>query len=513
MSSQLDDIKAGIVVFLVALPLCLGIALASGAPLFAGIISGCVGGIVVALISRSPLSVSGPAAGLSSIILLSLTNLGTFSALLAAIVLAGIFQIALGVLKAGSIANFVPSAVIKGMLAAIGLLLILKQFPHAVGYDADFSGSESFLQRDGENTFSALSMALVFLHPTAILITGISLFVLISFESPVIKNNRFLKFLPGPLVVVVLGILINDFLLKYFPVAALGRNYMVFLPFGNEGSVLWSHFQFPDLRQWGNGEVWLVGLTIAVVASIESLLSIEAIDKLDPLKRRTPLNRELIAQGVGNTVCGCIGGLPVTSVIVRSSANVNAGAKSPLAAIIHGILLFVAVWQVPHWLNQIPLAALAGILLLVGYKLVKPTLIKEIYKQGVTQFAPFAITVVAILLTNMLEGMLVGISAGLVFLLRRSMKQGIESVLNKEHTIIRLTADLSFLHKAALRNAFAAIPDDTSLLIDASRTQFIDQDIEEVLQECLSQLKDRNISYAWEGEPLVVAKAPISVSH
>jgi MFS superfamily sulfate permease-like transporter len=398
------DLPASIVVFLVALPLCLGIALASGAPLFSGIIAGVVGGIVVGSVSGSALSVTGPAAGLTTIVLASITRMGTFEAFLTTVFLAGLIQFTLGILKAGSIGNYFPSSVIKGMLAAIGIILILKQLPHAVGYDKDFEGDESFLQKDGENTFTEILNALSYVNFGAVIIFAASLLILILWERPFIKNNKFSTLLPAPLLVVLAGVLANMLFVGSFPDLAIEKEHLVSLPIADDLAAFASQFRFPDFSQILTKDTWITAFTIAIVASLESLLSIDAVDKLDPFKRTSPLNRELQAQGLANTVSGLIGGLPVTAVIVRSSANVAAGARTRVSAITHGMLLLVTAFLIPTLLNKIPLASLAAILLMVGYKLAKPSLIVSMYHKGKDQFIPFAVTIIAILLTDLLIG-------------------------------------------------------------------------------------------------------------
>ena len=403
------DLPASIVVFLVALPLCLGIALGSGAPLFSGIIAGMVGGIIIGSLSGSQLSVSGPAAGLTAIVFAAITKLQVYEAFLLAVVLAGIIQMILGFLKAGILGDYVPNSVIKGMLAAIGIILILKQLPHFVGYDKDYEGDESFSQGDDENTFSAIFNSFDAITPAALIIGVISIIILIIWETKFFKSNKVLSLIPGPLVVVLLGVLLNY-------IFNINENYfhwgdrkvnLVTLPIAENASMFVSFFTFPDFSHIKNPQVWISGLTIAIVASLETLLGIEAVDKLDPLKRVTPTNRELKAQGVGNMVSGLLGGLPLTSVVVRSSANVMAGAKTKISTITHGFLLLVSVYFIPDILNTIPLSALAAILIFTGYKLAKVGLFKDFYRKGIDQFVPFVVTVLAILLTDLLIGIVV----------------------------------------------------------------------------------------------------------
>ena len=398
-----NDLPAGLVVFLVALPLCLGIALASGAPLFSGIIAGIVGGTVVAFTSGSPLSVSGPAAGLTVIVLNAITQLGGYEVFLLAVVLAGLIQIILGFLKAGIIGYYFPSSVIKGMLAAIGIILILKQIPHAIGYDKDNEGDFNFIQADGENTFSEILNAVNHVHPGAVIIAAISLFILIMWEQPFLKKYAFFKIVPGALLVVILGILINEWFRMSNSPFYLSGEKLVQLPVANSASEFIGQFTLPDFSGFSNYHVYVVAITIAIIASLESLLSVEAADKLDPYKRNTPTNQELKAQGLGNFVSGFIGGLPLTAVIVRSSANVNAGAKTKLSAIIHGLFLLISVIGLATVLNKIPLACLAALLLVVGYKLAKISLFTSMLRLGWSQFLPFIITVVAIHFSYLLK--------------------------------------------------------------------------------------------------------------
>lgn len=488
------DLPAGLVVFLVALPLCLGIALASNAPLFSGIIAGMVGGIVIAAISNSQLSVCGPAAGLTTIVIASQQKLGTWEVFLSAVVIAGVIQFILGQVRAGSIGNYFPSSVIKGMLSAIGLILILKQLPHAVGYDADFEGDESFQQPDGSNTLTEILNAFDFISPGAVGITLISLAILILWEQPFIRKQKFALFLPGPLLAVVVGTLLNQIYISWFPAFALSQEHLVSLPVANSTSEFIGQFSFPDFSQLLSPSVWEVAVTLALVASIETLLSIEAVDKLDPFKRISPLNLELKAQGIGNIVSGFIGGLPITSVIVRSSANVAAGARTKASAIVHGILLFLTVLFIPRILNMIPLSCLAAILLTVGYKLTKPSVIKEMFAKGWQQFLPFAITIIAILLTDLLKGITVGIVIGLLFILKTNFHRSLFKVSKDGNYLIRLTRDVSFLNKAVLRRALREIPDNSYVIIDGSRSTFIDYDIQETISDFQKGASSRGIT-------------------
>lgn len=488
-----SDLPASLVVFLVALPLCLGIALASGAPLFSGIIAGIVGGIVVGSLSGSQLSVSGPAAGLTTIVFASIEKLGSFEIFLAAVVLAGVIQIALGYLRAGSIGNYFPSSVIKGMLAAIGLILILKQIPHAFGYDKDYVGDESFVQQDGENTFTELLTAFEYLNPAAIVISIISLSILIFWENKWVKKQKLLHMIPAPLLVVIIGIVLNEIFRGAFQGFAIEKEHLVSLPISDGLKEFTGQFSFPDFSAVMNTQTLIVAFTIAIIASLESLLSLEAVDKLDPQKRNSPQNRELKAQGFGNLVSGLIGGLPVTAVIVRSSANVGAGAKTKTSAVMHGALLLLTVMLIPSFLNKIPLASLAAILITVGYKLVKPELLVSMYRKGRDQFIPFIVTIVAILLTDLLIGIGIGIAVGLVFVLKTNFHQALFSVNEERNYLIRLNKDVSFLNKAVLRKTFRQIPNGSYVIIDGSRSAFIDQDILETINDFRESASNRRI--------------------
>jgi MFS superfamily sulfate permease-like transporter len=488
------DIPASVVVFLVALPLCLGIALGSNAPLFSGIIAGMVGGIVIGLLSGSALSISGPAAGLTAIVVGAVGKLPGYEAFLLSVVIAGVLQVILGYLKAGIIGDYIPNSVIKGMLASIGIVIILKQFPHLIGYDKDYSGDETFVQVDHNNTFSELFNAINHITPIA-LITGIlSIIILILWDRPALKKNKLFKSLPGPLVVVIVGILINVFFTTPGTRTSFSTSQLVNLPVATSFSSFTGFFMFPKWQYLNNLDVWTVGLTIALIASIETLLGIEAVDKLDVLKRRTPANRELKAQGVGNIVSGLLGGLPLTSVIVRGSANVEAGAKSKLSAIMHGILIFLSVLLIPGLMNKIPLSALAAILILTGFKLTKPFLFKDMYKKGWDQFIPFIVTLVAILFTDLLIGILIGTIIALFSLISSNFKSAVMVVHNDRNYLLRFRKDISFLNKPIVKSKLEGIPADSILLIDISRADFIDKDIIDVINEYLQHAHLKNIT-------------------
>ena len=490
-SNLKSDIPAGLVVYLVALPLCLGVALASTKSpdlLFAGVIAGVVGGIVVGSLSGSALGVSGPAAGLVVIVLNAITSLGSFESFLLAVVLAGVIQLIAGFLKAGIIGYYFPSSVIKGMLAAIGITLILKEIPHALGYDADFMGDESFIQTDGQNTISEIWLAIKYNSTGAIIITAISLGLLWLFDRPFMKKIGLFKFLPGALFVVCFGILIN-FIFKWTNSGlALSGDHLVQLPVASSVGEFFSFFRFPDFSAISNPDVYVVAITLAIVASLESLLSVEATDKLDFEKRNTPTNRELKAQGIGNIVSGLLGGLPITQVIVRSSANINAGGKSKTATIIHGTILFISVVTIPVFLNLIPLACLAAILLMVGYKLSKLSLYKSMYKLGWDQFIPFMVTIVAILFTDLLKGIGIGMALAVFFILKKNYQHSYyqkreSSSDGNEIITLKLSEEVTFLNKASIQDKLDHIPNGSKVIIDGSKSVNIDYDVLEIIQD------------------------------
>jgi MFS superfamily sulfate permease-like transporter len=477
------DLPASIVVFLVALPLCLGIAMASNAPLFSGLIAGMIGGIVIGSLSGSQLSISGPAAGLTAIVAAAILKLPTFETFLLAVVICGIFQMVLGFIRAGVIGDYVPNSVIKGMLAAIGLILILKQFPHLVGYDANYEGDEAFQQQNDENSFSALVRSFRFIAPAAVLIGVVSLAFQILWEKFTARKKGFLKSIPAPLIVVLIGIGINQLFKLNNGAYAIDPQHMVSIPKAGSANEFLSFFTLPDFNGFLNKDVWKAGLTLALVASLETLLSIEAADDLDPYQRVTDKERELKAQGLGNMLSGLIGGLPITSVIVRTSANVNAGAQTKMSAIFHGILLLLSVAFIPDILNLIPKSALAAILIYTGYKLAKPSLFKQYYQRGWDQFLPFVLTIAAILLTDLLTGVLIGIGAGLFFIVRSNFKTSVFIVHDENKYLFRLRKDVSFLNKPIIKNKLEQIPPDSSVLIDAGRADFIDKDVVEVIED------------------------------
>lgn len=478
------DGPAGTVVFLVALPLCLGIALASGAPLFAGIISGIIGGLLVSLLSGSNVSVAGPAAGLAVIVATAIRDLGSFQAFLTAVVLAGCFQIVFGLFRLGVIADYIPNPVIKGMLAGIGLAIIFKQIPHALGRDKDFEGDLAFLEAGGKNTLTDIVESVMSASPGAILIAGFSLFLLLFWERMAYRGNRFFALMPGALVVVILGIVINEALGTVAPGWKLtDPEHLVQLPVTTSLGGFFQNLTFPDFSVITNKHVWTVALTLATIASIETLLSLEAADRLDPYLRISPPNRELFAQGVSNIVAGLIGGLPVTSVIVRTSANVYAGARTWMSSFIHGVLLLVATLFIPTLLNRLPLASLAAILLLVGYKLTKVELYKGMYRQGVAQFLPFIVTVVAIVFSDLLSGVLIGMVFGFFFVIRNNHHAALTVVSQDNLYLMRFNKDASFINKSELRRRLREVPSGAKLVIDGSRSLYIDRDIYEVVED------------------------------
>ena len=495
-----SDIPAGVIVFLVALPLCLGIASASDASPLSGIIAGIVGGVVVASISGSPLGVSGPAAGLAVIVASSINDFGDngFQIFLLAGVVAGVIQIIFGLLKAGVIGYYFPNAVIRGMLAGIGLTIFLKQIPHGLGVDKDPEGDFRFMQVDGKNTFQELwdVFANEAYHNGAIIIAAVSLGILILWEQKFMKKLRVFQIIQGPLVVVASAIGLNYMFQGSDMLVA--KEHLVQLPdaLGNEEGIQ-SLIMFPDWSAWANPKVYFTGFVIALVASLETLLCVEATDKLDPQKRVTPTNRELLAQGTGNMVSSLIGGLPITQVIVRSSANIQSGGKTKLSAIFHGFLLFGAVLAIPGVINMIPMSALAAILFVVGYKLAKPSLFREIYKKGMGQFIPFVITILGIVFTDLLIGIALGLAVAIVQILYNSYKVPYhidpKKIKPGEPVVVQLSEDVSFLNKASILRTLNALPDGTHIQLDGGQAKFIHPDIIEIIEDFKVQAKQRNI--------------------
>jgi MFS superfamily sulfate permease-like transporter len=495
-----SDLPASIVVFFVAVPLCLGIALASGAPLFAGIIAGFVGGIVVGIASGSPLGVSGPAAGLAVIVLTSIASIGSWPAFLLAVVLAGILQLIMGFAKAGFIAYFFPSSVIKGMLTGIGLLIILKQIPHALGYDKDAIGDDSFFQFDGKNTLSAITKAFEVITPGAILIAVISIAILILWDKVLAKKHKIFQLIQGPIVVVILGIVMNYLFQAGTLNFSLAEDQVVRLPVADNLTEFFNQFTFPDFSAITNLKVWEVAVVLAIVASLETLLCVEATDKMDSQKRVTPTNRELKAQGLGNIISGFIGGLPITQVIVRSSANISFGGKTKMSAILHGVFLLISAITIASLLNMIPLASLAAILIMVGYKLAKPSLFKQMYKLGWEQFIPFVATVVGILATDLLKGITIGILFGIFYTLRHSyrnshhMKETITTEEGHEVHHLVLAEEVSFFNKANVIKELDEIPANSKVIIDFSKSKAIAHDVLELIKDYEINAKTKNIT-------------------
>lgn len=494
------DIPASIVVFFVALPLCLGIALASGAPLFSGLIAGVVGGIVVGAISRSPLGVSGPAAGLAVIVLGAIDALGSFEAFLLAVVLAGFMQVGFGLLRAGVLGYFFPSAVINGMLSGIGIIIILKQIPHALGYDSNPEGDLSFSEADGGTTLSALVEMLSVVHPGAVLITLVALAILVGWGHPLVARHRWLGLVPGPVVAVAAGVAMQ-LLFGSMPALNLGADHLVNVPVAESLGEFAGLFMLPDFSQLTNAAVWTTAVTLAVVASLETLLSVEATDKMDPSKRTTPTNRELFAQGIGNSVSGLIGGLPVTQVIVRSTANVQAGARSRASTILHGFLLLVCTASVPALLNLIPLSVLASVLLVTGYKLAKPALFRNMWRFGPHQFIPFVVTVLGVVFTDLLMGVGMGLAVSIFILLQCNYRNSHflrmeEGLTGKERHVItmHLAEEVTFLNKAAIKKELSQIPAGSVLIIDQSNCVYLNHDVAEIISDFARTAANRGIT-------------------
>ena len=492
-----SDLPASIVVFFVALPLCLGIALASGAPLFSGVISGVVGGVVVGALSGSKLGVSGPAAGLAAIVLAAIISLGSYENFLVAVVLGGVIQIIFGILKAGVIGYYFPSSVIKGMLTGIGIIIILKQIPHFFGYDAELEGADSFVESSGENTFSAILNITDHIILGSLVIGLIGLGVILFWDKVLAKKAKIFQVIQGPLVAVVLGI-VYFALTQDHETLGIAPSHLVSVPIPDDFSSFIGQFSFPNFSAITNPDVWIVAFTIALVASLETLLSVEATDKLDPHKNVTPTNRELLAQGTGNIIVGLIGGLPLTQVIVRSSANIQSGGMSKLSTIIHGFLLLISVVVIPKLLNMIPLSVLAAILLVVGYKLAKPSLFIKMHKLGWKQSIPFTVTVLGIVFIDLLWGIGLGLVVGIVVILLKSYQNShflhIEDNSNGKHKIkMTLAEEVTFFNKGAILKELDSLPIDTYLEINLIKTRYLDNDIIEILEDFLLKAEERNI--------------------
>jgi MFS superfamily sulfate permease-like transporter len=492
-----NDLPSSIVVFFVALPLCLGIALASGAPLFSGLIAGIIGGIVVGSLSGSKIGVSGPAAGLAAIVLTAIGTLGGYENFLVAVVLGGIIQLVFGFLKAGVIGYYFPSSVIKGMLTGIGIIIILKQIPHFFGYDADPEGDFAFKQMDGENSFSEIINTINYIKPGSALIGFIGLGILLLWDKVLSKKGKIFQIIQGPLVAVAVGIIFYV-ITQSNETLFISQSHLVSVPVPEDASSFLNQFSFPNFAAITNPEIWIVAFTIALVASLETLLCVEATDKIDPHKNVTPTNRELLAQGTGNILSGLVGGLPITQVIVRSSANIQSGGRTKLSAIIHGFLLLISVIIIPRLLNMIPLSVLAAILLIVGYKLAKPGLFKQMYHLGWKQWVPFSVTVFGIVFTDLLVGIGLGLGVGIIVILIKSYQNShflhIEDKSNGKHKIkMTLAEEVTFFNKGAILKELDSLPRDTYLELDVRKTRYLDNDIIEILEDFAFKAKERHI--------------------
>ncbi len=507
-----SDLPASVVVFFVALPLCLGIALASGAPLFSGVIAGIIGGVVVGALSGSKIGVSGPAAGLAAIVLTAIGTLGGFENFLVAVVLGGIIQVVFGILKAGVIGYYFPSSVIKGMLTGIGIIIILKQIPHFFGYDPDPEGDWAFFQVDGENTFSEIINTVNNISPGATLVAIIGLSILLLWDKVLSKKGKIFQLIQGPLVAVAVGI-IFFVLTQNSEALAISSEHLVKVPVPEDAASFIGQFSFPNFAAIANPAVWVTAFTIALVASLETLLCVEATDKLDPEKNVTPTNKELLAQGAGNILSGLVGGLPITQVIVRSSANIQSGGKSKLSTIMHGFFLLISVILIPTLLNMIPLSVLAAILFIVGYKLAKPALFATMYKLGWKQFVPFIVTVLGIVFTDLLIGISLGLAVGIVVILLKSYQNShflhIEDVSNGKHKIkMTLAEEVTFFNKGAILKELDSLPRDTYLELNLLKTRYLDIDIIEILDDFSVKAKERNIDIQLVSKRGVIENPP-----
>lgn len=485
------DLPAGLSVFFVALPLCLGVALASGAPLYSGLLAGIIGGVLVSLISGAQLAVSGPAAGLTTLVAASIISLGDYKLFLLAVIVAGLFQLILGLLKLGVIANYFPSSVIKGMLAAIGIILISKQIPLALGYDQPDFWTSGFTQLFSKNNFLG-SIKNFNLHITrgAILITVISLFILIALQQPFAKK---IKIIPAPLIAVGMGIIINIIFTNAVSGYSLKPTQLVNIP-----TNIFAEIRFPDFSKlFSTAEIWKDGIIIGLLATLETLLCIEAIDKLDKHNRITPVNRELVAQGIGNMTCGLLGAIPITAVVVRGAANADAGGRTKLSSLTHGIFLLLAVLLVPFLLNKIPYASLSAILLVTGYNLTKPKLYRNMWSLGWKQFIPFLFTIIVILATDLLIGVSIGLLISVYFIIQNNFRTEYVINITKQHEtevyFIKLNSNVTFLNKVKLRKALDQIPEYSILTIDGSECHFIDYDILEIISEYQNKAHERHI--------------------
>jgi carbonic anhydrase len=510
------DLPAGIVVFLVSIPMSLGVALASGAPLFSGLCTGIIGGLIVAPLSGSQLAISGATAGLSVLVFAEIQKLG-FEAFLLALVFAGLLQVLLGIMKAGVIAHYFPSSIINGMLSGIGIILFLKQIPHALGYDSDYEGDFSFFQSDSYSSFSELMNALGFISPIAIVIALISLSVLIIWEQPAIKSRPYIRRYQGVLLVVIMGVLVNQCLIHFAPDLALTDKHLVTIPIFDSFSSLLAQFHSPDFSRFAQAEIYLTAATLALVASLETLICLEVTDKLDPYSRRSSTSRELIAQGLGNIGCGLIGGIPLTQVIVRSSINIQAGAKSKTAGFIQGLLMLLAIILIPHWLNAIPLATLASVLLMVSYRLINFSAFRTMYQAGAYHFIPFCITVLGLVFTDLLTGILIGLVVSLFAVLLENYKSAsyFRETMIGNKIIFRLSEHVSFLNKANIKYTLDNIPANTEVVIDATRSKYMDYDVYEVIEDFKNEAQFKNIRLILENmrgfgvlKPIEKARSP-----
>lgn len=507
-----NDLPASIVVFFVALPLCLGIALASGAPLFSGLIAGIIGGIVVGVASGSHIGVSGPAAGLAAIVLTAIGALGGFENFLLAVVLGGAIQLGFGILKAGIIGYYFPSSVIKGMLTGIGIIIILKQIPHFFGYDPDPEGDFAFFQVDGENTFTEILQTFNNISPGATIIALIGLGILLLWSNILTKKGKIFQLVQGPLVAVVVGIIFFN-LTKGNEIWGISADHLVSVPVPEDASSFLAQFSFPNFGAITNPQIWITAFTIALVASLETLLCVEATDKLDPEKRVTPTNRELLAQGTGNIISGMIGGLPITQVIVRSSANIQSGGKTKMAAIIHGFFLLTSVILIPRLLNMIPLSVLAAVLFIVGFKLAKPALFKTMYNLGWKQFIPFIVTVLGIVFTDLLIGIGLGLAVGIIVILIKSYQNSHFLHMEGEDVDdgkikMTLAEEVTFFNKGAILKELDKLPENSFLELDVSKTRYLDNDIIEILEDFSEKARNRNINIKLVSERGVVENPP-----
>lgn len=500
-----SDLSASLVVFVVAVPLCLGIALASGAPLFSGLLSGVIGGIVVGFLSGSALGVSGPAAGLVVVVLAGIESLQGWENFLTAVVLAGIIQVLMGYFRLGFIAYYFPNSVIKGMLSGIGIIIILKQIPHIIGYDKDYFGDIDFYVND-QNTLSLIKLAYDSINPVICMISLISLAILYFWETKLAQRLRLTRYLQSPLIVVILGVLFTFLCQQQFIPFVFENDQLVKIPEFDSVISLVQHLSHPSLDILMHAKVYVVAFTIAIVASVETLLCVDATDKLDPYKRITPANKELKAQGVGNILAGLLGGLPITQVIIRSSANIAFGGKNKMSSILHGVFILLSILLIPELINMIPIASLSCILMLVGYKLAKPDIFLQIYRYGAIQFVPFLVTVVVMQFTDLLKGVFSGLIVSLIFILRKHYMNDYQitrcQTVDREQYNIQLAEDVSFLNKGALIEVFRKVPYGSKVSIDFTKNKTIDQDAKEVIEEFQVGAKKRNITIELTGAPM-----------